>query len=902
MSVIPSHFKLDLAPIAHQDAIVQCANARFTVLMDRLIRMEYQSNGKFEDGPSQAFWFRHQSVPSFTAEMSDNGLLIETDGLKLRYVVDSTHQGFSAENLSIELKATGAIWHPGDSDDGNLGGTTRTLDFINGYAPLEAGLMSRAGWAVVDDSKTLILNEDGWVEPRQSIGIDWYFFGYGTDYKACLQDYCKISGAMPLIPRWILGNWWSRYWHYSQDDFVQLITDFEQYELPFSVCIIDMDWHITETGNGSTGWTGYTWNRELFPDPPKLIEFMHEKGLKTALNLHPAEGIHPHEEQYGTMAEILGMQANSQEPIPFNIASPEFANAYFELLHHPYEAMGVDFWWLDWQQGQQSTIEGLDPLWLINHLHFHDLARNGTRRPFIFSRWGNEGHQRYPIGFSGDTYRTWESLQFQAYMTATAANIAYGWWSHDIGGHTSGVADSELFTRWVQFGVLSPIMRIHVGKGLFYDMRPWMFEDAEVLNVLREALQLRHALIPYLYTMAHRAHQESLPLVQPMYYEYPDDDVAYHCPHQYLFGTELIAAPFVSQTDPDTGMSRQVVWLPEGGWYHFFTGEYFEGNNWYPIYGTLGDIPLFAKAGGIVPMGPKVGWGGVHNPDEIVVHIFAGADNEFTLYEDDGESNRYQSGAFCTTTFRQKWSENRLTIEIDAPMGDLVLGLIPAQRRYSFMLHGVKNIGNLTVAVDGQELAVEAWYDEPTETLHVDGIELLSTATLSLVFNSDGESLLSRRNRKRETVLRMLKFFKLHAGVRNAIGDNIDSILNDVSKLAPYLVTMEPAQSRALFEVICEAGLHIIVDTSSPTLIVMWNNLEDDGIQYRYNDAFLFFGFVKSSNFENGILPRYQVFKPSDETWKHGALEEHVRRVQWHTQIDYYNVLTVAEAYREKTP
>ncbi len=182
-------------------------------------------------------------------------------------------------------------------------------------------------------------------------------------------------------------------------------------------------------------------------------------------------------------------------------------------------------------------------------------------------------------------------------------------------------------------------MRIHVTKGPFYDNRPWVFEDAEVLRVLRDALQLRHAFIPYLYTMAYRAHRDSLPLVQPMYYDYPENEAAYHCPHQYLFGSELIAAPFVSPADPDTGLSRQVIWLPEGDWVHFFTGEHFAGDRWHAIYGRLADIPLFAKAGAIVPLGPRVGWGGIDNPSELHVHVFAGADHTFTLYEDDGETN-----------------------------------------------------------------------------------------------------------------------------------------------------------------------------------------------------------------------------------------------------------------------
>lgn len=899
MSVIPEHFKLEFKPLAAQEAVVQFGNARFTVLMDRLIRLEYHPENCFEDHASQTFWFRRQPVPEFNVRTDENTLEIETEYLHLIFRNDGV-LGFTPQNLSILIKASNTVWHPGDIDTQNLYGTTRTLDFINGYTPLRPGLMSRAGWSVIDDSKSLIFNEECWLEPRTPGGVDLYFFGYGQDYKACLRDYCLVSGKMPLIPRWVLGNWWSRYWAYTQDELTALLQDVERYQLPFSVCIIDMDWHITQTNNDSTGWTGYTWNRALFPDPKGFMDFAHDHKLKIGLNLHPAEGIHCHEEQYEAMARRMGIDPATRQPVAFNITDPVFAKAYFEVLHHPYEQIGVDFWWVDWQQGLDCSLPGLDPLWLINHLHFYDLERDGTRRPFIFSRWGNEGHQRYPIGFSGDSYITWESLSFESYMTATAANIAYGWWSHDIGGHTSGVEDSELFTRWVQFGVFSPINRIHVTKGVFYDRRPWAFEDAQVLHVLREALQLRHAFIPYLYTMAQRAHETSLPLIEPMYYDYPDDEAAYHCPHQYLFGTELIAAPFVSPADHKTGLSRQVVWLPEGDWYHFFTGEHFSGNRWQPIYGKLEDIPLFAKAGAIVSLAPKGEQATNKNPDELHIHVFAGADNSFTLYEDDGETTAYLQNHCCTTTFKQKWLGNGLDFTIDAPKGDIAL--IPARRTFHLHIHGVQEAVDLTVTVNDQPIPISASYDTKTETLNISDLPLDSDSSLALSIQAQGDTLLARRSRKSETLLRLLKFFRLHTGVRNKLAENLDAIIADPTKIAPYILSMAASQSRALFEVLYDAGLHYVRDTHHPTLLVMWNNNENEQITYRYGDIYLFFGSVRSANHTQGIVPRFDYFVPPVNNWRHGAQGERVQQTQWHAQIDYCNLLTVTENYCEETP
>jgi hypothetical protein len=374
--------------LADPAAVVTAPHARFTVLTPRLLRLEHSAADQFEDRASQVFWRRQQPAPAFTLQRSDAEIEITTEFLCLRY--RHSPRGFTPQTLSIELRQFHrTVWHYGDRNRRNLHGTYRTLDGISGAAGLEPGLMSRAGWA--------------------------------------------------------LGNWWSRYWAYTQDELTHLMEAFEAHAIPLSVCVIDMDWHVTNTGNASSGWTGYTWNTDLFPDPPAFLAWLHARGLKTALNLHPAEGAHPHEAAYPAMAQW--MQAEPGAPVPFDCADPQFMRGYFEILHHPLEAQGVDFWWVDWQQGTQTNVHGLDPLWWLNHLHFYDLARDGRKRPFVFSRWGGLGNHRYPIGFSGDTLVTWESLAFQPYFTATAANVGYGWWSHDIGGHMGGVEDGELYTR-----------------------------------------------------------------------------------------------------------------------------------------------------------------------------------------------------------------------------------------------------------------------------------------------------------------------------------------------------------------------------------------------------------------------------------------------------------------------
>ncbi len=780
--------------VANPQAIVRAPNVRFTVLTSRLIRLEYSAQDEFEDRPSQVFWHRELPVPSFTVTRSPSQIEILTQHVRLRYRVHP--KGFTADSLVVELMGTGMVWHYGDRDPHNLHGTARTLDLADGPVPLAPGLMSRSGWAVVDDSTTLIFDAEGWLKPR-ALGdnLDLYFFGYGHDYLECLRDFCQVSGPMPLIPRWALGNWWSRYWEYSQDELTRLMEDFQSHRIPLSVCVVDMDWHLTETGNASCGWTGYTWNRARFPDPERFIRGLHDQGLKVTLNLHPADGVYPHEAQYVAMCERLGIDPQSHEPVRFDIVDSKFAEAYFELLHHPLEAQGIDFWWIDWQQGEQTGFRGLDPLWWLNHLHYFDLSRDGKKRPFIFSRWGGLGNHRYPIGFSGDTIVSWNSLAFQPYFTATAANVGYGWWSHDIGGHQKGSEEPELYARWVQFGVFSPILRLHSTKNPYHERRPWGY-DAEVFRVTRQALQLRHALIPYLYAMAWKCFTDSRPLILPMYYLHPEEEAAYQCPSQYYFGSELVAAPYVSPRDPDTRLSRQTIWLPAGDWFDFFTGEYYPGSQWHTFYGKLEEIPVLAKAGAIIPLGPKLGWGGIANPIELTVFVFPGANGTFELYEDDGETQAFQDHHHAITALAQNWHDNSLEISVAPARGDV--SYIPSPRTYTIAVRGIRPPDETQLLVNNLAHDLRLDYEEATETLTVGGITLSPYDELHLRLSVSQGTLLSKRDRRRERCRKLLSAFRLDTVTKYRIDQALDEVIDGRASLMKYSDALCDGQLSAL--------------------------------------------------------------------------------------------------------
>lgn len=635
---------------AHPEAVVVGDTYRFTVLSSRLIRMEYNERGVFVDEPTQLVVSRDFPVPPFrVTELPDGGLEILTEDLQLRY----DGKEFSEAGLSVTL-LTGATdnhysaWRYGyaypQQDPwqgywrGNLLGTARTLDEVDGATELEFGILASYGFAAVDDSDSALLSADGWIAPRPEAGSggrkDVYLFAHGRDFRAAMADFHRLTGPSSLVPRYALGNWWSRYWPYSEDEYLALMDRFTQERIPLSVSVIDMDWHLVDIDPAiGTGWTGYTWNRELFPDPERFLTQLHERELAVTLNVHPADGIRRHEEAYPQVAEALGIDPESGLPAVFDITSREFVDAYLRLVHHPLEAQGIDFWWLDWQSGGATSVPGLDPLWMLNHLHFHDSGRDG-KRPLTFSRYAGIGSHRYPVGFSGDTVISWDSLDFQPFFTNTAANVGYNWWSHDIGGHMFGKKDVELTVRWFQYGVFTPINRLHSTLTAFGTKEPWAF-GARAFDIMARFLRLRHRLIPALYTAAWRAHVDSVAPVRPMYHDAPTVREAYTVANQSMFGEHLLVAPITSPENAEAKLGAVRAWLPEGSWFDVFTGQRYLGGRNLMLHRGLEQLPVLARAGAVLPLADPLATI-TDAPATLTLRLFPG-DGVSHLIEDHGE-------------------------------------------------------------------------------------------------------------------------------------------------------------------------------------------------------------------------------------------------------------------------
>ncbi len=755
---------------------------RLSVLTDRLLRVEVDKKGEFTDAPTQCVICRSFAKPQFKVVEDGDTLIVITTKTIFRY--DTKKEIMAGISLRGGKNLT-------EYKSGNLKGTYRTLDQTVGEIPLGDGLMSRNGVAVLDDSKSLILNEDGTLSERKKTLKDEYYFAYNHDYRGCLKDFFSLSGEVPLVPRYALGNWWSRYKAYTQQEYMSLMEKFTEKKIPITVATIDMDWHwvdvidrfklktspipgVTNSLYDGDGWTGYSWNTELFPDYKAFLRWLHSKNYKITVNLHPAQGVRFFEDMYEDFAKRMGVDPKSKKRIPFDITDPDYVDAYFNILHKPYEEDGVDFWWIDWQQGKNSRMKNLDPLWALNH--YHTLANAvGDKRPLILSRFAEIGSHRYPLGFSGDTMVCWPCLKFQPYFTSTATNVGYTWWSHDIGGHHRASKDDELYIRWVQYGLYSPIMRLHSTSNEFMGKEPWKHcWQAEQLAI--KTLRERHALIPYLYSMNYRTHKQCLALCEPMYYPYPEEDEAYNVRNQFFFGSELMVCPITEKLNPKTNLAKVSVWLPKGKWTDIYTGAVYEGDKKITMYRGIESIPVFAKEGAIIPMSKDDVNNDWTNPKDMVIRIFSGK-GDFTLYEDDGETNAYKQGNFAQTRLAVRELGGELTFTAYPASGDI--STLPEKRSYTLIFENASEAGKISVLIDGKK--ANATVKAIDSKLH---IELSGVSPLSEIQVVLSDVRLRENRDKKEQIIELVTKYQMKVSLKK---DKFEPFIKNIYGKLPEL-------------------------------------------------------------------------------------------------------------------
>jgi alpha-glucosidase (family GH31 glycosyl hydrolase) len=540
------------------------------------------------------------------------------------------------------------------------------------------GLLSRAGYFVYNDTPSPLIDpETGWVveRPPEDCALDLYLFRYGKDFKQGLRDYRLLFGETPLIPRFGLGLWYSRYPTFYEAEIYELVAAFEAQDLPLDMFVFDLEWH-------KRGWHGFDWDTQHIPNPDDLLEFLRQRDIHTTFNVHP-DSVPIEDSRFDRFLDEAGVECNRDAITPdfyggltfggFDISVPRQAQAFMDVLHKPVQDQGVDFWWID-GAGPAEGVPDLDCQLWTNHVYHEHIRRNyPERRPMIFSREPGFGAHRYPFHFTGDTWAYWETLANQIEQTLRAGHIGQSFITHDIGAHMSSfvMIDPELYSRWVQFAVLSPVVRLHscrMADGIGGERRPWMY-GYRVLDSFKRAMELRMSLLPYLYTLARDSHVTGLPMCRSNCIEMPDWEAGYSQWTAYFLGDRIYAAPVVNP-----GTVREVI-LPPGNWYHGLTGRRIESDGVSPRteVSPFANVPLhYYKAGTLMAKQPYCHKASAI-PEALIIELYpAGTSctDSFVLYEDDGRSQRHREGAFTQQRFTMTETGESIELEIGAMTGE----------------------------------------------------------------------------------------------------------------------------------------------------------------------------------------------------------------------------------------
>jgi len=659
---------------------VVIGNARFTVYAPGCVRMEYAWEGRFSKGPSLLVGPKLASPAAAEVKLVGKRLEIRTANFELYYTDNG--QVFSAENLKIihqNKDGQRMVWVPGKKDAGNLGTVTRCLDqwkWCGGpqHYPVEGILSTDGGHFVPDEPRVYWNAEHDWPEVRShAVAFDGYFFAYGRDYKGALKDFVTVFGRIPMVPRWVFGFWYSRWYAYTDREFINLARRYRQEGIPIDVMIIDTDWR--------GGWGGYDWNKKYFPKPEQALKALREMGLRSSLNDHPGydnyDALPANDSHIPAIAKRLGALPH-QGQWACDWSRKEAVRAWKDLLLGRFFVQGMDFWWVDgWIK---SPFAGLDSQLWANQVYYETAKERTGKRGLILSRFGGIGGHRYPVQFSGDTPSEWATLQYQIEFTARSAGLGAAYWSHDIGGFFGREIDEELFIRWSQFGAMSPVFRTHSDHGV---REPWHF-SRRARNLFRKQTGIRYALAPYFYTLAREAHDAGLPIVRPLFLEYNDNDGgALYRRHQYLIGRDLLVIPADGPVDKRTGVQRKRAYYPNGWWYGLETGEVIHGMLDGFVDIPIERIPTYVRGGAIIPCQKVQPALGTLAPTEIHFDYWPEqpTPSEYTLYEDDGETRECCTDRrFALTTVCGRVLDDALTVAISAPKGSYK-GM-PRQRHY----------------------------------------------------------------------------------------------------------------------------------------------------------------------------------------------------------------------------
>ncbi len=709
---------------SREEATIRNSTYRFSVLSERLIRLEYSADGMFNNYETAIVKNRRFDLPEFSMQEDEGILTIETSYFSLSYIKNAT---FSSRSLQVRDENRKVIWYYGQKEVRNFHSCAMSLDNITKLPPLEKGIFSYDGVATIDDSKTLRFDENRNVIKGDTPAdyIDIYLFIYKNDFALALKDYFTLTGYPKMIPRYTLGNWWSKECRYTEKEVLDKIDRFKNHEIPLSVFVLDTGWSKEDTRCPEIT-NGFSFDPRQFSNPAEFIKKVHDKGIKFGVKINPQYGFSTMEDNYQLATKYLPVNKNGS--LAFNAADIKNYDVFFKIFLHPLENLGIDFVWNDYFDQNKNNM------YLMNYYMHMDLARY-NKRDIILSRNCTYDAHLFNILYSGRNVVSWDTLKMLPFYNLNSANIGVSYWSHDIAGSVGGVEDSDLYIRSIQFGVFSPFMRFNTQKGYYYKREPWKW-DVVTNRIASDYLKMRHQLIPYLYSECYKYHKEGKILIQPLYYYnlklYDDENYI----NQYFFGESFMISPVIKPLDVDMNRTIQKFFMPNGVWYDFKTGKRFLGNHKYISFYSIEDYPIFVKQGSIIPLAGKNSYMTCDNPKDFEVHVFPGISNTYHLYEDDGETYNYLRGKYNITEFDYNYRKSNYTLIIRSIEGDS--SVIPDVRDYKIVFRNTKKADN--VVVYENQAVLDNIETETTETDFIVYIKNVHTGS-QLVVNCYGEDI-----------------------------------------------------------------------------------------------------------------------------------------------------------------
>lgn len=668
--------------LSKNEAVFRGKKYRITILSELLVRLEYSESGSFEDRPTELAKFRNFDVPKFEIQNDDRYLTIKTSYFTLTYEKEKPMVGnkFSPDKyLKVSLNDTDRLWYFTQVEARNFKSTASSIDESLEMPKLEKGLYSTDGFVSIDDSKSLIFNADGSVGKRSDERIDTYLFMYKKDFGFCLKNYYQLTGYPPLIPRYALGIWWDKKDAYNADQIYSLIDKFKRNSIPLSVLVLSNA--LDQFG---------VLNNNAFGDFRSLVNDLHNDSIKVGTTLD--------------LNKVNIKQGDAINSIPFNVYDKSFLINYLNTSVLPLYKSGVDFTNIEFDN------KDLYALRMMNYYFYKYNESVSQKRALILSKNGLIASHLYPVSDSGETMIDWKVLKFLPLYNSTSSNIGLTWWSHAVGGFKGGVEEAELYTRYVEFSTYSPIFRFASKSGRYYKREPWKW-DVKTLKIVKDYTLMRHKLIPYLYSEAYKYAKTGLPIIQPLYYKYPElyDEPTYK--NEYSFGPELFIAPITEKKDAIMNRTVVKLFLPTGMWYDFTTGKKYPGGKRYISFYKDENYPVFARSGGIIPLAClKENINSTSNPDELEIHIFPGKNNTYKLYEDDGETNEYKNGKYNITEIDYNYLPNNYTVIIRSIEG--TTEVLPEKRKYKIKFRNTRHADEVIAYSGANQIKCKTYSDD----------------------------------------------------------------------------------------------------------------------------------------------------------------------------------------------